>query len=481
MEVPFIGGSYLGRSRNINSQRSINLYPTIDQQQGKNVVSLMGTPGLVEFCNPGLVEEVRGVHVVGSYLYAVIGNTLYKVSAGGAYTAISGSLSKSTDYVYMADNGTELFIVEPGVEGYLYETVAGGSLTAIADADFPNPPESVTFIDGYFVVTETSTGKFYICTLYDGTAWDATDFSTAEQYPDNLQCSIAHRGQLWLIGKESTEVWFNTGAADFPFELIPGSSSLQGTDSGASVATDGTSLYMLDNYKRIVRNDGYNFVPISTPSIDYQISTYSRTNDAQGYTYSQQGHIFYVLNFPSANATWAYDATTGFFHERQSYRLKDADGTTIENYTGRHRSNCYALFGTQHIVGDYETGKLLKYDLDTYTDDTQVVRRSRTAPVLHADRKWLFHHSFEVDFESGVGLATGQGSNPQAMLDWSNDGGHTWGNEHWTSIGAIGKYTARAKWNRLGVSRERVNRVTVSDPVKVVMINAHANLTPGVM
>lgn len=701
MEIPFIGGSYMGRSKNINSQRCINLYPIVDNYGGKSVVAVHGTPGLTEFCNPGLVEEVRNIHPIGNYLYAVIGNTLYKISPAGAYTAISGNLSKSTDFVWMADNGVELFIVEPGIEGYIYETVAGGNLTAIVDADFPTP-DSVVFLDGYFIVTETNTGKFWICTLYDGTAWDALDYATAEQHMDNLLAAAVTRGQLILIGGESIEAWANTGAADFPFENIPGTTALQGIGAAASIATDGNSLFFLNNRNQIVTNSGYNIAPISTPSIDYRISTYPMTSDARGYCYHQEGHSFYVLVFPSGD-TWAYDITTGFFHERQSFTLKDADGATIENYTGRHRGNCYADFGGKHLVGDYENGKIYEMDLDVYTDDSNTIRAVRTAQVIYQERKRMFFPSCEIDFEAGVGLAIGPdeledadynlvihsdttdgsttftdsgghehtitevqgdgsvqhdtaqkkigassmlfdgtdgtlscanhddwnfgsgairiefwvrfnalptaggpasgifeqnvdtehrhvisivniggvyslswvcrndnggtnyiinklfgpitivadtwyrfalirgwddvlntwavtmnnqlidtvsqsgdmpnlaasfiigltdgsyldgwldeikilkgealstlgGTNPKAMLDWSDDGGHTWSNELWRSIGKIGDYDARAKWNRLGSSRNRIFRVTISDPVKKVIMGAYAPIIIG--
>ena len=476
MEIPFIGGGYLGRSSDLNAQVCKNLYPVMDLTGGKNVAVLFGTPGLLEFCNPGLVEEVRNIHTVGSYLYAVIGNTLYKISPAGAYTAISGNLSKSTDFVWMADNGTELFIVEPGIEGYLYETVAGGNLTAIADGDFPTP-DSVVFLDGYFIITETNTGKFWWSALYDGTAWDALDYATAEQHSDNLLAAAVINGQLALLGGESIEAWWNAGTA---FENISGTTTLQGIGAAASIATDGNSLFFLNNRGQIVTNQGYSIVPISTPAIDYQISTYPMISDARGYCYHQEGHSFFISVFPAANETWVYDITTGFFHERQSFVLKDADGTTIENYTGRHRGNCYAYFDGKHLVGDYENGKIYELDLDTYTDDGNPIRRSRAAQVIDEDRRNIFHHSFEVDFESGVGLVTGQGNDPQAMMDYSDDGGHTWSNKRWVSIGKIGEYLARAKWNRLGRSRNRVYRVTISDPVKVVMIGANLNATAGV-
>jgi hypothetical protein len=62
---------------------------------------------------------------------------------------------------------------------------------------------------------------------------------------------------------------------------------------------------------------------------------------------------------------------------------------------------------------------------------------------------------------------------PQAMLRWSNDGGSTWSNEHWTGVGQMGRYKNRAIWRRLGQARDRIFEVVVTDPVNFVIISAN--------
>jgi hypothetical protein len=125
------------------------------------------------------------------------------------------------------------------------------------------------------------------------------------------------------------------------------------------------------------------------------------------------------------------------------------------------------------LVGDSHSGDIYELSLDKYTDNGATIRRVRTAQVVHNDRKRLFHSQLEIEFEAGVGAVFGDDSNPQAMLDWSDDGGHVWGNEHWTGIGAIGEYKNRAVWRRLGASRERIYRLTVTNAVKPIVIGAH--------
>jgi hypothetical protein len=474
VQIPFIGGAYKGRSTNMNAQECINLYPVMDKMEAKNVRALVGTPGMALFSDPSVTAMVRGLHVIDTTLYAVVGNTLYKVTTGGTATAVSGTLGKSTDPVWMADDGTNLMIVEPGIDGYTLDTSDdAATLTAIANADFPTP-SSLTWQDGYFIVTKSSTGEFYISTTYDPTAWDATDYATAESNPDNLLCCISDHGELWLFGAKSIEVWYNSGAADFPFVRIQGVFIQEGLGAALSVAQIDNSLVWFTEHRRVVRADGYSPQIISTPHLEYLFNSYEVVNDAIGFGYVQEGHSFYVLIFPDQGKTWVFDAATQYWHERKSYTLGEPKRLS------RHRANCYAFFNGKHLIGDYANGKIYEWDMDVYSDAGEAIHRKRTAQVIHSDRKNIFFSKFEIDFEAGTGLITGQGKDPQAMLKWSDDSGHTWGNEHWSDIGKIGKYDVRAIWRRMGRSRNRVMSVSISDPVKVVMIAANLEATQGV-
>lgn len=467
MEIPFVGGAYTSRSPNLDAQQCINFYPVLDQEGGKSVSALYGTPGLKLFRNLNKAAPVRGLHVMDDKLYAVCGNTLYEIPKNAPLEAKSSTLDTLTGHVWMADNGTQLMIVD-GSYGYIYQS---GTLTKISDTDFPTP-SSLTYQDGYFIVTKADSDEIYISALNDGTSWAALDFASAEGKPDDATAVLSDHRELWIFGDETTEVFYNSGDSDFPFERIQGAFIEAGIGAPASPAKGDNTVFWLDQYGRVLRAEGYTPRVVSTRQIEYQISRYSTISDAIGYVYTQEGHVFYVLTFPTANATWVYDITTGFWHERRSYQ----EGSYTD---GRHRSNCYAFFDNKPIVGDYVNGKLYELDLDTYTDDGNTIKSIRAAQTIHNDRKFIFFHSLEIEFEAGVGLATGQGSDPQAILDWSDDGGHTWSNEHWRSMGKIGEYTKRAIWRRLGRSRNRIFRVTITDPVKRVIIGAHLEATTG--
>jgi len=469
MEIPFVGGAYTGKSVNQNTQECINLFPVVDNRGGKNQIYLYGTPGISQFSTIVTEDEDtvnRGSWVLGNRLYTIVKNTVYSVNTFGDKTSI-GTISTSSGNVFFADNGAEIIIVDGTSNGYI---ISGGVLTAITDSDFPIAT-SVTFQDGYFIITSDS-GKFYISGLYDGFTWDSLDFASAESSPDAAVLVIANADDLWILGTGSAEVYYNSGNVDFPYTRISGAILEIGTASAASVINIDGIIYWLSNKGRVVRSRGYQFDTVSTIQIDYQISTYSTIDDAKAFTYELQGHIFYVLIFPAEEKTWVYDVTTDFWHEWQSYSSVD-----IEIPWGRHRANSCVKFNGDYIVGDYINGLLYKLDEDVYTDNLNYIRRRRTSQVVNKERYNIIWHRLEIDFETGVGLDGGvQGEDPQVMLEWSKDGGHTWSNEYWKSFGKIGKYSTKVVWKRLGMSRNRVLRVTISDPVKVVMLGAYAEL-----
>jgi hypothetical protein len=295
-------------------------------------------------------------------------------------------------------------------------------------------------------------------------------YFNAEGGPDNTEAVKSDHRDIFMLGESTTEVWYNSGDT-VPFDRKPGATQEVGIGARHSVVQlDNTLFFLTDDYQ-VVRLEGYNPKVISTRSIEYQIAQYSKRDDATGMGMTIEGNAFYVLTFPTASETWCYNAASTFWHKLASYPSP---------YDNRWRGNCYAAFDDKHIVGDYKNGKLYELDFETFTDNSEIIRRVRTPSAIDDDGKNLFHHRLEIFFESGVGIVSGQGSDPMAMLQYSNDGGHTWSSELWRSAGKIGKYEWRAVWNRLGASRHRNYRLIVTDPVKWVITNTNLEVSPGV-
>ncbi len=313
MEIPFLGGAYEGRSKSINAQQSINLFPVLDQQEGKTVIAMYNTPGLVEFCDTGEAAVVRGMHVMGDSLYAVVGSAVHMIDSDGNSIDL-GDITTSTGHVGMASNGTQLLIVDGTTNGHI---VSEDSLSDITAEGFPKATDCI-FFDGYFIVTVYGSGKIQISGLYNGMSWDPLDFATAEASPDGLVGINSTHQNIWLFGETTVEIYYNSGNPDFPFERVPGAILDVGCASVTSVAEIKGVLHWLTNKKMVVRSTGHSFETVSPPSINYQISTYTDVTDSVGYVYSLEGRTFYVLSFPTGGRTWVYDADTHFWHEWSS-------------------------------------------------------------------------------------------------------------------------------------------------------------------
>jgi hypothetical protein len=305
------------------------------------------------------------------------------------------------------------------------------------------------------------------------------DFASAEGSPDGLVSLIVDHREAWLFGTNSVEVWYDAGNVAFPLQRIQGAFNEIGCVAPYSVAKLDNSLFWLGADARgrgiVYRANGYTGVRVSTHAIEWQIQQYGNLSDAIGYTYQQDGHSFYVLIFPTANTTWVYDAATQAWHERA--------GWSNGSFT-RHRSNCQMAFNSEVIVGDFENGNIYAFDLDDYSDNGQIqkwLRSWRALPTGQNNLKRTAHHSLQLDVESGVGLNVGQGSDPEVMLRWSDDGGHTWSNYHTAKIGKIGEYYRRVFWRRLGMTlklRDRVYELSMTDPVKTAIMGAELLLSP---
>lgn len=405
----------------------------------------------------------RGALVNGTTLYAVVGDSILSIATTGVATVL-GTITTTTGNVFMASNGTQVLIVDGTTAGH-FITIATGAVT---DVTLPGEASSCAFCDGYFIITHLSTQEIFISGVYDATAWDAGDHEYVEGSPDNLLRVMHCNHMLWMFGVSTIEVFYNSGAADFPFARISGALIDKGLGATASVTLIDNQFYFLSDKFEILRTVGYQFEKISTIHIETEIQGYTTKSDAIGYEYRIDGHIFYVITFPTADATWVYDVTTGYWHEWQSYKTQ---GTAT---FGRHRGAIGFFFNDKYMVGDHTNGKIYELDMTTYTDDGEYIKRTRRAPYINKDRKRVAHFEIDLEFESGVGL--GGTSDPQVGLTWSDDGGNNWATVQYRDLGELAAYKARQRWLRLGMARNRIYELTMYEPVKFVLIGSSANI-----
>ena len=506
MKTPILGATYVARSVNAADARMVNLFPEVVPEGGKEPGFLMRAPGLRRLATIG-TGPIRGLWQLGPFLYVVSGNTLYKVTS--AYSATALGTIAGAGSVSISDNGTQIFIAANG-PSYIYNA-STNVFQQITDSDFAGAV-SVGYLDGYFVFNEPNSQKFWVTSLLDGTSVDPFEFASAEGSPDGLVGLIVDHREVWLFGTNSVEVWYDAGLLDFPLQRVQGAFNEIGCAAPYSIAKLDNGIFWLGKDARgqgiVYRANGYTGQRISTHAVEWHIQQYGNLSDAIGYTYQQDGHSFYVLTFPEANTTWVYDVATQAWHERAGW---------VNGAWTRHRSNCQVVYNGMVVVGDYQDGRIYEFDLDYYQDDTDIQRwyRSwRALPTGQNDLKRTAQHSLQLDCETGVGLtgsmiaeaiylqtedgedlitesddnliaeqqtAITQGSDPEVMLRWSDDGGHTWSYEHWAKMGKIGQFGHRTIWRRLGMSmkiRDRVYEVSGTDPVKIAILGAELYVTP---
>lgn len=465
--IPFATQSYKSSALPVSAQRLVNLFAEREPPDAKTQVAVFGCPGLIEFASLGN-GPIRGFANMAGVLYVVSGGTLYSVSSTGVGTALGGTISGS-GVVSMDNNGTQLCIVN-GTSGYIYTATAG--LQLITDTDF-FAANTVTFFDQRFVFDKASSNQFFASDTLDGTAYTATAIASAETRPDYVKAVVLNGQVLLVMGERTIEPWQDIGAPNFPYERVPGALIERGLlASYAFCRADNTTFFLGEN-RILYRLAGLSPQRVSNHAIETEWQNYTTVSDAFLFAYHFNGHEFVNVTFPSQPATWVFDISSGMPHERESW---DVSGHNL----GRWRGNCHINIYGKDLIGDAFTGKIGYLSNTSYTEYDNVMQGSATGVHVHSDRKRIFVPKLELDIESGVGLATGQGSDPQIMLDISKDGGRTFGSRQlWKSMGALGAYRQRLKWDRLGQSRDWVFRVTISDPVKRTIIAANADLYEG--
>jgi hypothetical protein len=468
VRTPVFGLGMASKSPYVTAKLLQNMYAEPRPAGEKSMMVGFQTPGQELFTSFGATPCRGGMEFEAlDVAFVVHRGVLWEVDNSGVKTN-RGSLLTSTGRVSMADNGTQVMIVD-GTYGYIYNT-STHVFARITDVDFPANPVTVTFLAGRFVVNIDGSSRFYCSDLYNGLSWDALMFANAETNPDPIVSVFAANGQLILLGSKTTEYWGNSGALDFPFALVQGTATEWGLAAVWSIAKYDNSIACLIKNRMgqvmIAKLSGYLPQPIGNIDIHSIINDYDDVGDASAYSYMLGGHPMFVINFPSADATWLYDGASNIWTKLKSYGLE------------RHNAQFGFSFLNMMLVADYSSGTLYTLTDSALDDNGASIERAVTSEnITDPDGGRITVDCFRVDIEVGNGTATGQGSNPQIGLEVSRDNGRTWGAQMWKDIGAIGAYATRVEWRRLGTAFNFVFRLTVTDPVSFVLVSGCVNPT----
>jgi hypothetical protein len=475
--LPIANGFYESDSLPISAQECVNWYPNIVQTQALNSETLFGTAGLNQLATSGDLEANRGSHVMAGIPYFVNLNNLYRLNrvvAGDSYTynledlgAITGS-----GRVSMADNGTQLCIMVPGGNGYIF-TDSPDTLTTIVDVDFVanGAPQYVEYMDGYFIFT-TATNKFIVSALNDGLAYNALDFGSGEKVGGNLVGLLVFRGQLFLFGENTMAAYQNRpSGADFPF-VFSGLEIDKGLDAPFTVVKTSDAFMFIgggvNESPAIWAFSGSNVQKVSTTAIDSLLQREDLTTSF-AWTYAQKGAYF--IGFSLLSTVLVFDIISQRWHERKSQ---------IENARGnvniiRFRANSMVEAYSKILCGDSIDGRVGELDIDLYTEyDRNILRTVATQPFQN-NMEVFFVPSLELTVESGVGDVAE--ADPQVGLSISRDG-KTFSDERFRRMGKIGDFGRRVIWRRNGrIPRFSILKFSMSEPIKPVIIQLTADIT----
>jgi hypothetical protein len=482
-EIPIPLGFYQSESIPLAGQECVNFIPVIPQAEALSQRALIGAPGIREITITGtpITGVNRGSINVNGVYYTVNGGALYRINSNFVSSKIGDvdgtgriSMAKSTEY---------LVIVVPGIKAYTFN-ISSSAFAEITDLDFKTA-DTVVFIDGYFVFNSSDGKTIFHSLLNDPTSYDALDFGSSEVSPDKIISVNADHNELFVMNEETTEIFDNVGGAGFVFQRIDGAFIQKGSHARfGTVNFDNTLVFLgggIGEKTSVWKVTGTSSVSkISTSAIDNAIQEFTREEIANAFamTYAEDGNFFVIFTFESdriPSRTFVFDATTSalsgvqVWHERQTGVERD-----------RWRVNSITQAYGELIVADSQGPKFGILEKKTYTEYGNVLfRRAAFAPFSTKGLP-LFWGTIKLTMESGAGLTTGQGSDPQIRYDFSDDGGRTFSSEFFRSYGKIGEYSTVPTWRKQGrIQKYRTLRFTTSEPVVSNILKLEARIQEG--
>jgi hypothetical protein len=475
--IPLFGAGTKSKSAVVTSQRRLNVYFENRPDGDKSKVAIYGTPGLVaSFKVSNLPAPMRGMAGDAKYLYVCFYNQLYVIVASNGVVMASNPtqvpVNTTSGNVSIQPSPTQVLFVD-GAAAYLYSLTAAPGTGFSQVASFPaTGARTVTFCSGFFVAEQPSTQTFWVSNAYDGSTWNALAFAEASSGEGTIQAVDQLNGVLILFMSNAMEFWQDVGTTPEPFAPIQSAYNDWGLAAIFSRAHINQGIAFLglttNGTAQLCFLNGFSVQVISDADTEAIWQGFSTVADAVALTYQVDHHPMYQISFPSANRSWIFDLSTGISSEVQT-------GPSVN--PSRHWGNFSALAGGFNYISDYATNQIYQMNPNVYTDNGQVIiREIITRHVLSAFNRVRISLLY-LDMETGVGLQTGQGSNPQIMLQVSRDNGRSWSAERWTTLGAVGKYLWRVSWRRFGIARDYVFRIRMSDPVKFVITEGAIKLS----
>lgn len=460
-----LGRSYVAQNTQTDQEFTMNWF--LEQSESKGAtseISMLPTPGVQSWV---MVSKVgyRAMFEMNGRCFGVVQDGFYEftnpASVGTATLRGLVALDNNPATISTNGDGGGQLLITSGTNAYSYD-LASNMLTQITSLD--GKATQGSYLAGYGLVFDASNSTVYYSDLLDFSVFDPTNYFQRSNQPDNWKAMcVTTWGYICLPGQYSGEMWYPNGGFPLPFAPDPAGNFNKGIAATFSITNAGGAVVWLsvnsDGDYEVVSASGLQPARISDFALEYQLSQFVKTstiNDAIGESFRMDGHTFYRLTLPTADATKQYDLTNGFWTDVGTWISEDSAYTYF-------RPVFYAFAFNKHLIGDRESGVLYEMDTDFTTDvDGRFIRRVRRTPAVVNEQLYVFHRKLTILMKTGV---ANQGQQPKLLLRYSDDGGMTWSTEQECSVGEIGAYSALVWFWNLGVARNRVYELVATDEI----------------
>lgn len=463
LPIPIVGPTYTNRSLSVNAQITRNMYIEVNQEGGE-AVSLMPFPGTKLFATTGAGVD-RGSGIFNNLYYKVTGPTLYSITSAGVSTALGGI--PGTGQCVLESDGVVLVVTSGGAKPVTWN---GTTLVAGTDVDLPNAA-TVAYINRRVVYDGTG-ASIAFADLDGALSVNSANVTSVDSTPDDVLAVITQDLQVLVFTKTSITPYYNSGAGNPPYDVIQNSVRNVGLKAIHSLARNKDFVYFLGSDLLIYRVSGLQVQSVTNPAIGQAIAGYASPEDAIGLTFTLHGQNFYYITFPGEES-WLFNENVGWTN--LSFGVEGSP----------HLINSYESIYSKHLVADRRNGNVYELDFEAFTDNGDVIQRQRDTAAVNGRTfgvpgAEVFMDKLELILETGTSLITGQGSDAQIMMQYSDDNGRSFSSERWESIGVLGDYTIKVEWFDLGSFYNRIFRFKMSDPIKWTLISLHADVNLGV-
>lgn len=364
---------------------------------------------------------------------------------GGGGTGAAGTYTVSNNVV------TSISLTSEG-SGYTstptigFPSGGGTGATAVCSINaipFPHIPVPI-FIDGYIALAKGS--DVYTCDVDNPTKWTASNFLSAEMFPDPIVALSRQNNQVVVLGHNSIEFFYDAAnAAGSPLSRNDSTTVQMGCAAPYAVIGNEKYIFYISQSDSGGRAawllDGFQPKKVSDEYIERILDAEVDMSDCRGFGVRTKGHLFYVLNLKTSGRTLVYDSDEKLWHEWSS------------NSAGNHTVfQCDYMVdnstGAAHLLHS-SNGTLYKLDVNCYTDGTDQINVELITNRYDMDtyhRKFM--HSCKI---VGDRYSTANSIN----LQWTNDD-----YQNWSNVKQISLTDDFPAFQRLGVFRRRAFKIT---------------------